>query len=101
MSTFDEQLQHLVSEALHEDVGDGDHSIVSCIPAGKRGKAVLKIKQEGILAGMDIAEKIFKIVEPEATFTAYKKDGQAMYEGEKAFEVEASIHTILKCERLV
>jgi nicotinate-nucleotide pyrophosphorylase (carboxylating) len=90
-----------VEEALKEDVGDGDHSTLSCIPADKKGKAVLKIKQDGILAGVAIAEKIFRIVEPSAIFHEYKKDGDAMAVGEKAFEVEASIHTILKCERLV
>jgi len=98
---FDEQLQHLVTEAFREDVGDGDHSTLSCIPAGKKGKAVLKIKQEGIIAGITVAEKIFHQVEPTAVFTAFKKDGEAMQVGEKAFEVEASIHTILQCERLV
>lgn len=101
MKTFDEQLEHLVIEALAEDVGEGDHSTLSCIPSEKKGKAVLKIKQNGILAGMTVAEKIFSIVEPRSSFTAFKKDGDAMVYGEKAFEVEASIHTILKCERLV
>jgi nicotinate-nucleotide pyrophosphorylase (carboxylating) len=101
MKSFDEQLQHLVTEALMEDVGDGDHSTLSCIPADKKGKAVLKIKQEGVLAGVAVAEKIFHFVEPAANFIAYKKDGDSMQFGEKAFEVEASIHTILKCERLV
>ena len=99
--SFDEQLRHLVIEALHEDVGDGDHSTLSCIPAGKKGRAVLKIKQDGILAGMEVAEKIFHIIEPDASFTAFKKDGEPMLNGEKAFEVEATVHTILKCERLV
>ncbi len=101
MKTFDEQLQHLVVEALMEDVGDGDHSTLSCIPAEKNGKAVLKIKQDGILAGVSVAEKIFQLVEPTCNFITYKRDGEAMVLGEKAFEVEASIHTILKCERLV
>lgn len=101
MGTFDEQLEHLVTEALKEDVGDGDHSTLSCIPAEKKGKAVLKIKQDGVLAGVAVAEKIFKLVEPTVSFTAYKKDGDAMVIGEKAFEVEGSIHTILTCERLV
>jgi len=101
MKTFDEQLQHLVTEALMEDVGDGDHSTLSCIPANKKGKAVLKIKQDGILAGVAVAEKIFKLVEPNCSFVAFKKDGDAMIFGEKAFEVEAAIHTILTCERLV
>jgi nicotinate-nucleotide pyrophosphorylase (carboxylating) len=101
MSTYDEQLHHLVKEALNEDVGNGDHSTLSCIPAEKTGKAVLKIKQDGILAGVIVAERIFKVVEPGAVFTLYKKDGDVMQVGEKAFDVEATIHTILKCERLV
>lgn len=101
MKSFDEQLEHLVTEALAEDVGDGDHSTLSCIPPDKKGKAVLKIKQDGILAGVDVAKKIFTIVEPSINFQQHKNDGDAMVLGEKAFEVEATIHTILKCERLV
>ncbi len=99
--SFDEQLYHLVEEALKEDIGDGDHSSLSCIPANAKGKAVLKIKQDGILAGMDVAQKIFEYKEPGSVFTSYKKDGDNMIFGEKAFEVEASVHTILQCERLV
>lgn len=98
---FDEKLNHLVEEALREDVGDGDHSALSCIPADARGKAVLKIKQDGVLAGMDVARKIFAYKEPASVFTAFKHDGEEMKYGEKAFEVEASVHTILQCERLV
>jgi nicotinate-nucleotide pyrophosphorylase (carboxylating) len=101
MNAFDQQLQHLVTEALNEDVGDGDHSTLCCIPSDSLGKAVLKIKQEGILAGMQVAEKIFNIAEPGIKFTAFKRDADSMEPGEKAFEVEATIHTILKCERLV
>jgi len=101
MNTFEQALQQLVISALQEDVGNGDHSTLSCIPKEKIGKAILKIKQNGVLAGVDIAEKIFKQIEPAAVFTAYKKDGDNMQEGEIAFEVFASIHTILTCERLV
>jgi len=101
MKNFDEQLQHLVIQALQEDVGDGDHSTLSCISTNEKGKAILKIKQNGILAGVTIAEKIFKQVEPTSKFTVFKKDGDSMQVGEIAFEVEASIHTILTCERLV
>lgn len=100
-TTYEQQLQHLITEALQEDIGDGDHSTLSCIPAGKTGKAVLKIKQRGILAGVAIAETIFKTVEPTALFSALKHDGDTMSPGEKAFEVEATVHTILQCERLV
>ena len=98
---FDEQLKHLVDEALKEDVGEGDHSTLSCIPATTKGKAILKIKQDGILAGMDVARKIFQYKEAPSVFMAYKKDGDSMSVGEKAFELEASVHTILQCERLV
>ncbi len=101
MTTFHKKLHHLIREALNEDLGDGDHSTLSCIPDDKRGKAVLKIKQDGILAGIDVAETVFKTVEPEAIFTVYKKDGESMFYGEKAFDAEASVHAILKCERLV
>ena len=99
--SFDEQLHHLVKEALKEDIGDGDHSTLSCIPADAKGKAVLKIKQDGILAGLSIAHKIFHYKEPRSVFTNFKNDGDKMFAGEKAFEVEASVHTILQCERLV
>jgi len=98
---FDEQLQLLVQNALREDVGDGDHSTLACIPAEARGKAVLHIKQDGILAGMEIAEKILKMKEPGSKFTAYKRDGDVMRDGEEAFVAEATVHTILQCERLI
>ena len=101
MSKFDEQLQLLVLNALQEDIGDGDHTTLSCIPPQARGKAVLHIKQDGILAGMEIAEKIFRIKEPAVCFTAYKQDGDVMRDGEEAFVAEAGVHTILQCERLI
>ncbi len=101
MQSFDERLHHLIKEALAEDLGDGDHSTLSCIPSAQKGKAILKIKQDGILAGVDVAQKIVSFVEEENVFYTFKKDGDAMHNGEPAFEVEAHIHTILKCERLV
>ena len=97
----DQQLYHLIDEALKEDVGDGDHSTLSCIEAGVKGKAVLKIKQMGILAGMHVAEKIFTYKEPGSDFKASKKDGDIIKAGEEAFEIDAKVHTILQCERLV
>jgi nicotinate-nucleotide pyrophosphorylase (carboxylating) len=101
MLNFEEQFTILVEAALKEDIGDGDHSTLSCIDAGAKGKANLKIKQDGVLAGVDVAEKIFKMQEPSAGFISLKKDGDEMKAGEIAFEVEAHVHTILKCERLV
>src|SRR6476619_5679668 len=101
MKDFDELLNRLVDQALLEDVGDGDHSTLCCIPAEAKGRAVLKIKQAGILAGVAVAEKIFKYKKPTARFIQYKNDGDEMRPNEKAFEVETSVHTILQCERLV
>ena len=99
--SYDEQLQLLIKNALAEDIGDGDHSTLSCIPADAKGKAILKIKEDGVLAGMDVAEKIFRFVQPDIIFTAFKKDGDEMKNGEIAFEIEANIQCILQCERLV
>ena len=101
MKDFDAQLYKLVDAALQEDVGDGDHSTLSCIPADVKGKAVLKIKQDGVLAGVEVAEKIFNYKKPTAVFTKCKLDGQLMKYGDTAFEVETNVHTILQLERLV
>src|SRR5438067_767087 len=98
---FSERLNLLIKMALAEDVGDGDHSTLSSIPADAKGRAELKIKETGILAGLEVAEKIFHFIEPSAIFSFHKKDGESMRAGENAFEVEAKVHTILKCERLV
>lgn len=101
MNNFDLKLHHLIDEALLEDVGDGDHSTISCIPSSQKGKAVLKIKQDGILAGVNVAQKIFSYIEPSAQIIIYKNDGDTMQFGDIAFEVEATVHTLLKAERLV
>ena len=98
---YEQQLELLIANALAEDIGDGDHSTLASIPAEANGKAVLKIKEDGILAGMDVARKIFVHMEPDIVFKAFKKDGDTMKNGEMAFEVEAKVHTILQCERLV
>lgn len=89
-----------IEAALKEDVGAGDFSTLSCIPPTARGKAILKIKEDGILAGVAMAQAIFHFLEPEAAFSLYKKDGDEVKVGELAFEVAASVHTILKAERL-
>jgi len=101
MKNFRESLHDLIDNALMEDVGNGDHSTLSCIPADTKGKAILKIKQDGILAGLEIAREFFFYKEPASTFVAFKKDGNEMRKGEVGFEIKASVHTILKCERLL
>lgn len=98
---YETQLEKLIRDALAEDIGDGDHSTLSCIDKDARGKAVLKVKQDGILAGVQVAESIFRHVEPGISFTAYMQDGSPMVYGDIAFEVTARVHSILSCERLV
>lgn len=101
VANYKELLHRLIEQGLQEDVGDGDHSTLSAIDAGATGKAVLRIKEQGVLAGMDAAAAIFQQVEPAARMTPHKQDGDLMHPGETAFEVEARVHTILQCERLV
>jgi nicotinate-nucleotide pyrophosphorylase (carboxylating) len=99
--TYKEQLHKLIKNALAEDIGDGDHSTLSSIEKTAKGKAVLKIKQDGVLAGVIVAKTIFEYMQPDIHFVQYKNDGDKMQFGEVAFEVEADVHTILQCERLV
>jgi len=98
---FQNRLEEFIASALKEDIGDGDHSTLACIDPEAQGRAVLKIKDNGILAGVDIAEKIFQFLEPTAVVTKFLRDGDKMTFGQEAFQVSAKISTILSCERLV
>lgn len=93
--------QEFIEAALQEDIGNGDFSTLASIPAGARGKAVLKVKEDGIIAGLGLAEEIFHYLEPGAEITFLKRDGDLVANGETAFEISAGVHTILKAERLV
>jgi len=95
------QLQQFIISAIAEDLGDGDHSTLCCINEGVKGKAILKIKETGILAGVEVAVKIFTLIDPSTEIKILIPDGTKVYPGEVAFEVLAPIHSILKCERLV
>jgi nicotinate-nucleotide pyrophosphorylase (carboxylating) len=99
--SFQEHLDRLIEFALREDIGDGDHTTLCCIAPDAKGKAVLKIKQEGILAGVAIAEAIFRYQEPACKIEMHIADGVAVKPGDIVFEIEAGIHTILQCERVV
>ena len=94
-------LHHFISSALAEDVGDGDHSTLASIPVSATSKARLLVKQEGILAGVELAELIFKHVDSTVTITIRIPDGGSIRKGDVAFVVEGSARTILTCERLV
>lgn len=89
-----------IAAALKEDVGAGDFSTLASIPVQARGRAILKVKEDGVLAGLELARLIFSHLEPGAVFTACKADGDRVTTGEIAFEVDAAVHTILKAERL-
>eukprot|EP01012_Entosiphon_sulcatum_P040472 TRINITY_DN54121_c0_g1_i1.p2 TRINITY_DN54121_c0_g1~~TRINITY_DN54121_c0_g1_i1.p2 ORF type:complete len:290 (-),score=55.92 TRINITY_DN54121_c0_g1_i1:485-1354(-) len=90
-----------VQNALQEDVGDGDHSALATIPAGHKGKCRLIVKEEGILAGVQAAKEIFKIIDPKFKFTELIKDGTKVKVGDIAFLVEGSSQKLLTAERLV
>jgi nicotinate-nucleotide pyrophosphorylase (carboxylating) len=98
---FQEKLAELVQSALREDIGDGDHTTLGIISPDVRGKAVLKIKEAGILAGVDVAEFIFRFMQPDCVFKPRMRDGDRMSPGQEAFEVEGNAIVLLQCERLV
>ena len=72
MKDYREQLRRLIDDALSEDLGDGDHSTLSCISSDAKGQAVLKIRQDAVLAGLEIAREIFLYKEPSSKFIAFK-----------------------------
>lgn len=101
MQSTSSSLDRLILSALAEDIGNGDHSTRCCIPPESRGAAELRVKQDGILAGMAVAERIFRMRDPDLTFTAMMEDGSIMTPGSVAFRVEGRVHDILSCERVV
>lgn len=94
-------LNQFIANALREDVGDGDHTSLACIHAGATGKAKLLVKDTGIIAGSELAETIFHFVDEKIVFSPLMKDGDVIYPSDIVFTVDGSIHSILKCERLV
>lgn len=93
-------IDELIDIALKEDIGDGDHTALSCIPKEAIGKAELLVKQGGILAGVDIAVKVFKAVDPNLQIELLLKDGTPVKFGDIAFYVTGSSQSILMAERL-
>jgi nicotinate-nucleotide pyrophosphorylase (carboxylating) len=97
----DELINDLIDLAFAEDIGDGDHTTLSCIPAETRGKSMLLVKEDGILAGVNIAERIFHRFDESLIFNVFIKDGTAVKKGDIAFTVEGSSQSILQTERTV
>lgn len=90
-----------IKNAIAEDVGDGDHTSLSTIAAGTQGKAKLIVKEDGILAGVELALEIFNQIDPALKVTVFLTDGTPVKYGEIAFTVEGATHSILLAERLV
>ncbi|MFN8337440.1 MAG: carboxylating nicotinate-nucleotide diphosphorylase [Saprospiraceae bacterium] len=94
-------LNQFIVEALYEDIHEGDHTSLACIPADDRSRAKLLVKAEGVIAGVAVAEAIFKHVDPTSTIDVKIKDGQDIQYGDIAFYVECNSQALLKAERLV
>ena len=90
----------LINIAIKEDIGDGDHTSLSCIPTEAKGKAHLLIKEDGILAGVDLAKSIFHKIDNTIVFEQFLNDGDKVKIGDIAFTVEGKSQSILQAERL-
>lgn len=98
---FDKEIDLIIANAIREDVGDGDHSSLACIPYDAIGKARLLVKDEGILAGVAFAQKVFEFVDPGLEVDIRITDGSPVKYGDEAFYVSGNSQSILKAERLV
>jgi nicotinate-nucleotide pyrophosphorylase (carboxylating) len=97
----EQQVSDFIKAGLHEDIRDGDHTALACISADSRSHAVLKVKDYGVLAGIEMAERIFQYIDPTSSIKIHKKDGEDVFFGQIAFEVEANTRALLQAERLV
>jgi len=98
---FEKELELIISNAIREDVGDGDHSSLACIPKEAKGKAKLLVKEAGIIAGVEMAKRIFSYVDSALKVETLINDGETVKYGDVVFYVEGSSQSILKSERLV
>jgi nicotinate-nucleotide pyrophosphorylase (carboxylating) len=90
-----------IQRCLHEDVGNGDHSSLASIPMGKQGRARLIFKENGIVAGLQLARQILKTVDPALEIVFFKEDGERVVQGDIGFHVSGAVHSILVAERLL
>lgn len=94
-------IDSLINLAIAEDIGDGDHSSLSCIPADAVGTVQLKIKQQGVLAGMQIAGQVYQRIDPEVNFESHMDDGVLVSVGDIPFTATGRVHSLLQAERIV
>ena len=95
------ELDIIIKNGIREDIGDGDHSSLACIPKEAKGQAKLLVKESGIIAGIDFAKMVFKEVDPELKVETFMIDGDTVTIGDIVFNVTGSSQSILKSERLV
>ena len=98
---MNELIDQLIALSFAEDIGDGDHTTLSCIPATAMGKSRLIIKEEGIIAGVEMAREIFHRFDPEMKMEVYINDGAHVKPGDVAFVVEGKVQSLLQTERLM
>ncbi len=98
---FQDELHRIIQNGIREDIGEGDHSSLACIPPSATGKARLLVKDKGIIAGVEFAEMIFRYVDPGLTVETFIRDGSSVNYGDIVFHVSGSSQSILKAERLV
>lgn len=98
---FEKEIQLIIKNAIREDVGEGDHSSLSCIPKEVTGVAKLLVKDSGIIAGVDFAKKVFEFVDADLKVTTFIDDGKRATFGDVVFHVSGRSQSILKAERLV
>lgn len=101
MKSIDELIDDLLTLAFAEDVSDGDHTTLSTIPADAKGRQRLIVKEEGILAGVEIARRVFEKFDPSLKMTEYIGDGTRVRPGDIAFEVSGSVRSLLQTERIM
>jgi nicotinate-nucleotide pyrophosphorylase (carboxylating) len=97
----DKEFDVFIAQAIYEDVHEGDHTSLACIPIENRNQAKLLVKQEGVLAGVELAKRIFKYLDPTASVQVFMQDGTSVKYGDVAFIVESNTQALLKAERLV
>ncbi|WP_159023984.1 carboxylating nicotinate-nucleotide diphosphorylase [Formosa sp. L2A11] len=98
---FDKEIEGIISNAVREDVGDGDHSSLACIPKSAQGKAKLLVKEEGIIAGVEFAKQVFNYIDSDLKIERLIEDGAEVKYGDIVFYVAGASQSILKAERLV
>lgn len=98
---YDNFIDQLIDLAIAEDIGDGDHSSLSCIPVDATGGVQLMMKQEGVIAGLSVAQRIYSRIDKDIKIEFFRKDGEFLSSGDIAFKAYGRVHSLLQAERIV